>query len=50
VQHQVASGRALVDVILDDGKVLEIEREELGEDVVVVAADVDHAGVFLRVS
>ena len=46
VQHQIAAAvRRLVQVLLDDGEVLEVEREHLAEHVVVVAAQVDHLRV-----
>jgi len=37
MQHQVAPAQTLVDVVLDDAQVLEVEREERREDVIVVA-------------
>jgi len=47
VEDEVASLHALVDVLVHDREVLELEREELGEDVVVVAAEVDDLRVPL---
>ena len=47
MQDKIAAAQTFVDMILDDLKVLKVERQERGEHVVVVAADIHHLGIAL---
>ena len=47
MHHEVAAMRGFVDVLVHQGEARELEGEELFQDVVVVAAQVDHFRSFL---
>ena len=47
MQHQITPARVLMDMLLDDGEILERERKKLGEDVVVVAPQINDLGAAL---